>query len=82
MPPSEDKRSAGGEKNSLAAIAVRERRNYITPEDVSELLDGPTLPVKVMRDLLEIIGKRTDFGVEDAGLCAFIAWKGGREVGR
>lgn len=65
--------------NSIVAIAIREGRQYITPEDVLEVLGGDTSAIQVMRDLLAIIGKQTPCGVEDPSLCAFIAWSWGKE---
>ena len=61
--------------NSITPIAVAEGRNCITPEDVSEALSRSP-PDKVRLDVLEVIGKQTGFGAEDANLCAFIAWRG------
>lgn len=30
----------------------------------------------VMRATLEVLANRTEFGAEDASLCAFVAWEG------
>jgi hypothetical protein len=65
--------------NCVAAIAHREGRTYITPEDVGEALQSHSLP-RVRRAVLEVLGKATDFGAEDDSLCAFIAFKGRRRV--
>ena len=60
--------------NCITTIAEAAGRNYITPEDVSESLQTDSF-TKVCVDVLEVIGRQTPFGVEDAGLCAFIAWR-------
>lgn len=61
------------EVNCIIEIAKKNKRNYITPEDVIDALkDNDT--TKVRYDLLEVLGKQTGFGVEDYGLCAFNAW--------
>lgn len=68
--------------NSIIEIAQKHGRNYITPEDVTEALELPYVGSRCMADnkvrfeLLEILGKQTDFGAEDPNLCAYIAWKG------
>lgn len=61
--------------NCVTAIAAVAGRNYITPEDVSRAFDRYD-PHMVRIDVLEVLGKKTEFGVEDAGLCAFVAWEG------
>lgn len=61
--------------NSVTEIARAAGRSYITPEDVSDALERRP-SAKVRLDVLEVLGKQTDFGAEDAGLCAFIAWRG------
>lgn len=62
--------------NILIEVAQRYNRDYITPEDVSEAInDGADLS-QIRLDLLELLGRRTGYGVEDKGLCAFIAWRG------
>ena len=66
----------GNKVNSVTVIAASKSRDYITPEDVSQALRMETNTDKVRRDVLEVLGKQTTFGAEDAGLCAFIAWRG------
>lgn len=61
--------------NVITQIAKGHDRKYITPEDVSDALSGHP-PDRVRLDVLEVLGKQTDFGAEDGGLCAFIAWRG------
>lgn len=60
---------------SIAELARRQGRNYITPDDVSEALEHHPAD-QVRMDVLAVLGKQTDFGAEDASLCAFIAWRG------
>lgn len=61
--------------NCITTIAAAAGRIYITPEDVSEALR--TNGVEQVRiDVLQVLGGQTDFAVEDAGLCAFIAYRG------
>jgi len=63
--------------NSIIEIAKKHGRNYITPEDISEALKLSRLSAdKVRIEVLEILGKQTEYGVEDSSLCAFVAWKG------
>lgn len=62
--------------NVVTSIAERNGRDYITPEDVSAAFDAGNTAGTVRMAVLEVIGKQTRFGVEDAGLCAFIAWRG------
>lgn len=61
--------------NCVIEIARTAGRNYITPEDVTDALMSNN-PETVRLAVLEILGKQTDFGVEDCSLCAFIAWRG------
>lgn len=60
---------------SIMQIAKRAGRDYITPADVSEALKNSDRD-SVRLDVLAVIGKQTQFGAEDIGLCAFIAWRG------
>jgi predicted ATP-dependent protease len=63
--------------NSIIEIAQKNKRDYITPEDVSEALKLSRFSSnKVRLEVLEVLGEITGFGVEDPGLCAFVAWKG------
>ncbi len=60
---------------SVTRIAIKNGRKYITPEDVADALK--TNPIdRVRLNVLAILGKQAGFGVEDPGLCAFVAWKG------
>lgn len=63
--------------NIITAIAKEAGRDYITPEDVqrahNEHRDDPHL---VRIDLLEILGRQTEFGAEDFALCAFVGFSG------
>jgi len=52
-------------------------RTYITPEDVSKALKQIRFPsAKVRLEVLEVLARQTEYGVEDWSLCAFIAWRG------
>ncbi len=54
---------------------------YITPERVQAALDLGEPPIVVAVDVLGIIAKQGDVGIEDPSLCAFTAWQalnGGR----
>ena len=75
----------GGFMNSITEIAKKHGRDYITPEDVNEALSKlrfasldriAFVTQRVRMDVLEILARQTDFGVEDSNLCAFIAWRG------
>lgn len=61
--------------NCIIKMAREAKRDYITPEDVSNALRYYDKDL-VCLDLLEVSGGQTGFGVEDYRLCAFIAWKG------
>ena len=67
--------AGSGAPNCVAAIAAVAGRNYITPEDVSKAFERYD-PHMVRIDVLEVLGKKTEFGAEDASLCAFVAWEG------
>lgn len=61
--------------NVVAQLAHKHNRDYITPEDIGEALkDHPE--DKVRLDVLEIMADNAGFGVEDRGLCAFVAFEG------
>jgi len=60
---------------SVTRIAENDGRDYITPEDVSDALKNVPKG-RVRLDVLAVLGKQTNFGAEDAGLCAFVAWQG------
>lgn len=62
--------------NIVTNIAKEKGRDYITPEDVAEAVkkQGQDMPA-IQRSVLEVIAKQTEFGIEDASLCAFIAIK-------
>ena len=63
--------------NTITTIAATKGRGYITPEDVQAAIDAhPDDIHRVRIDLLEVLGRQTDFGAEDSGLCAFIAFRG------
>lgn len=63
--------------NSITEIAKKHGRNYITPEDVTEALEKSRFSSQRVRlEVLEVLGKQTEYGAEDSSLCAFIAWKG------
>lgn len=63
------------DKNRVTEVALEDGRDYITHEDVSEAIKRSD-EYTVRMNVLEVIGKQTTFGAEDAGLCAFIAWRG------
>jgi len=72
-----NEKAGGGIMNSITEIAQKNGRDYITPEDVSEAFKKSRfLSQRVRLEVLEILGKQTEYGAEDPGLCAFIAWKG------
>lgn len=62
--------------NSLITIATKNGRDYVTPEDVDEAFKSGIEANIVRLEVLQIIGKQTEFGIEDSSLCAFIAYKG------
>lgn len=61
--------------NCITNIAMANARNYITPSDVEEALKKFDVN-KVRLHVLEVLGKHSGYGAEDAGLCAFVAWEG------
>ena len=64
-------------ENRITAIAAKQGRNYITPEDVTQAFnDHQNDPHGVRIDLLEVLGSVAGFGAEDAKLCAFIGFQG------
>lgn len=63
--------------NKVTAIAAQAGRDYITPEDVEQAMnENADDPHAIRIDVLEVLGIQTDFGAEDAGLCAFVAFSG------
>lgn len=61
--------------NCLVQIAIKNKRDYITPEDVTAAFDDYLfLEEKVRLDLLEILSG--EFNCEDPRLCAFVATEG------
>ena len=63
--------------NIVTKIANDDGRDYITPEDVQQAMnDHRNDPHSVRIDVLEVIGKQTTYGIEDPGLCAFVAFSG------
>jgi hypothetical protein len=66
--------------NTVTAIAAKQGRDYITPEDVSDALQDHALD-QVRLDALEVLGKQTEFGAEDRSLCAFVAFHGKGDFG-
>lgn len=66
--------------NKVIEVAISKRKEkYITPEDVTDALgQGRFTTQLVQKDLLEILGKQTNYGIEDYSLCAYVAWKGKR----
>lgn len=64
--------------NSLARLARKDGRDYVTPEDVTEALK--TYPKdKVRLDILQILAGGSGYGAEDETLCAFVAFQGKNE---
>lgn len=65
-----------GMLNIVTNIAKDNGRDYITPEDVAEAVKrhGQEM-LAIQRAILEVISRTTEFGIEDASLCAFIAIK-------
>lgn len=64
--------------NLLIEHAASKGRDYITPEDVADVLASApdrqdAMRVVVGQDLLRILGRIDRAGVEDPGLCAFVA---------
>ena len=64
--------------NYIIEIAKKKRtEKYVTPEDVTDALNERRFSSQAVRiDILEILGNQTEYGAEDVGLCAFLAWKG------
>lgn len=65
--------------NSVAQIAAKDKRNYVTPEDVSEafkLKNTKEWKNKVRLDVLEIMVDNAGFGMEARDLCAMAAFEG------
>jgi hypothetical protein len=63
--------------NSVTQIAARAGRKYITPEDVEKAMEAHRNDPDLVRlDVLEVLGKLTNFGAEDPSLCAFVAFEG------
>lgn len=64
-------------RNVITQYAEKRGRSYITPEDVKACVRkfGVT---KTRLDVLQVLRNITNFGAEDAGLCAFLAWDGRR----
>lgn len=62
--------------NHVAHIAKKKyKRNYITPEDITEALE--TVSEEMVRlNVLEVLGECSGFGAEDGKLCAWVAFKG------
>lgn len=58
---------------SLIEIAEAAGRDYVTPEDVQDAIDGGVPMVDLWQELLGILGGATTFGLEDRGLCCFVA---------
>ena len=61
---------------TLTSIAEQHGRNYVTPEDVSEALDSHASKDLIRMEVLALVGRQSKYGIEDAGLCACIAWRG------
>ena len=58
----------------LAAKAKTSGRDYITPEDVQDVIGGARAErLELWGELLAIVGKQRGLGVEDTGLCCFLA---------
>ncbi len=49
---------------------------YVTPEDIGHALEAGADPDLVRLEVLAHIGKQTAYYCEDAGLCAFVAFRG------
>lgn len=48
--------------------------DYITPEDVQEAINEGVDRIELWGELLAILGKKRGLGVEDASLCASVAY--------
>ena len=71
----------------LAQRAREDKRDYITPEDVTAAIQADVSKADLYEELLGILGHvRTEgtgtdavdsegFGAEDSGLCCFVAWQ-------
>ena len=66
--------------NLIIEVAKTKRtEKYVTPEDVTYALSQRRFSSTDIRmNMLEILGNQTEYGAEDASLCAFLAWKGKR----
>jgi MoxR-like ATPase len=58
--------------NPLAACARRHGRDYVTPEDVREVLQGGLTHADVRYSLCQLVGRKFA-GVEDLSLAMFVA---------
>jgi hypothetical protein len=67
------------EHNVLAQMAMAEGRSYIHPGDITEALEAGHSEDKVRLDTLEILAENAGFSCEDAGLIAWLAYKGKEE---
>ena len=66
--------------NIVTQIAARANRQYITPGDVGEAMNRYSVN-RVRLAVLQVLAGVTDFGSEDIGCCAFVAWRGKRKRG-
>jgi hypothetical protein len=58
--------------NMLANLAKAAGRDYITPEDIDEAMQGLGLDIEM--DFLEILANQVGIGIEDTDGCAFVLW--------
>ena len=56
--------------NMLTNIAQGNGRDYITPEDIEEAMNGLALDIEL--DFLEILAGEAGIGIEDKTCCAFV----------
>jgi len=64
--------------NCVAQLAKKDKRDYITPEDIGEAFKSNPED-KVRKDVLEVLASGSGFSWEDGKLCAYVAFKGKEE---
>jgi hypothetical protein len=58
--------------NMLVNLAKAAGRDYITPEDIDEAMQGLGLDIEM--DFLEILAGQVEISIEDTDGCAFVLW--------
>lgn len=63
---------------TIRSFAKKNKREYVTPEDVTASIDSGRDITLVQQELLEIIGGFHSLGTEGTSCCAFVAARAGR----